>query len=694
MNMTKSFVLFSLSLASAVSLADTVLYVAPNGNDAWSGNLQAPNRSGSDGPKSTLEGARDEIRLRRIKGILRDPRFPSRGDAGAITVYVQPGSYPRTQAFTLDDRDQGAAAGPVVYKGTDRDTVILDGSVAVSGWRKTSDLRIPARIRNSVYELKLQALGITNYGDLVRRGPWLAATPSPMSLFSGGKQCQLARWPNSGWETITASDRAGFKTANLATRRWRVSSSIMAHGFFQNNYTDFTEPTAGFDFVNGYARTTSYLPDGSAYRVGQRVCFVNVPEELDSAGEFYIDRGLGKIFFYPANQAALSDTRVNVLDQNMITTYMANYVKFETMTLTRGRASAIETRNGDHMAFNGLRIADFGNHALTLNSATNNQIVSNDIFNIGQAGIRIGGGDRRTLTPSGTVIQNNLISNFGQEVETANPGIELRGVGIVVRNNSITNGPHTGISISGNDHVVEYNKLDNLCLDTGDAGAIYMQKDFSEQGNIIRYNMISNVWASLPDTYVWSKVMGVYLDACESGTSIYGNVFNRTDIGVFINGGRDNILHDNVFVNAHTPIFISQCGLDRFASQIAPGGSWQMIEKLKAVNYQSAPYSIRYPNLPNILNDDYGSPKRNYVQRNICVGTTQWLFEPKVPMNQIARNYVGWNPGFTDLSSWNLTPLNGSNSASIGYQAPNMGRMGLQPDTFRPISSLQGGSNP
>ena len=39
-----------------------VFYVAPDGNDAWSGRLSEPNAAGADGPFKTIERARDEIR--------------------------------------------------------------------------------------------------------------------------------------------------------------------------------------------------------------------------------------------------------------------------------------------------------------------------------------------------------------------------------------------------------------------------------------------------------------------------------------------------------------------------------------------------------------------------------------------------------------------------------------------------------
>ena len=39
-----------------------IIFVAPNGNDAWSGSLAEPNAAKTDGPLATLERAREKIR--------------------------------------------------------------------------------------------------------------------------------------------------------------------------------------------------------------------------------------------------------------------------------------------------------------------------------------------------------------------------------------------------------------------------------------------------------------------------------------------------------------------------------------------------------------------------------------------------------------------------------------------------------
>lgn len=49
-------------LGSSTPASTNMFYVAPNGNNAWSGRLEKPNAAGTDGPVQSLIRARDAIR--------------------------------------------------------------------------------------------------------------------------------------------------------------------------------------------------------------------------------------------------------------------------------------------------------------------------------------------------------------------------------------------------------------------------------------------------------------------------------------------------------------------------------------------------------------------------------------------------------------------------------------------------------
>ena len=51
--------------------------------------------------------------------------------------------------------------------------------------------------------------------------------------------------------------------------------------------------------------------------------------------------------------------------------------------------------------------------------------------------------------------------------------LDLDGVGNRVAHNLIHHAPHQAIGFGGNDHVIEFNEIHNVCYESNDAGAIY-----------------------------------------------------------------------------------------------------------------------------------------------------------------------------------------------------------------------------
>jgi hypothetical protein len=74
-----SFVLFAVTSAVAHAAQSAQLYVATNGNDAWSGTLPSPNAGKTNGPLRTLQRARDVFRLNK--------------PAGRKTIFVRGGTH-------------------------------------------------------------------------------------------------------------------------------------------------------------------------------------------------------------------------------------------------------------------------------------------------------------------------------------------------------------------------------------------------------------------------------------------------------------------------------------------------------------------------------------------------------------------------------------------------------------------------
>jgi len=100
-------VFVAAALAAQLAGAEAAeLYVASEGNDAWSGTLAKPNADKSDGPVASLAGARDALRKLRA----------AKSAEGAVRVLVAAGRYSMTEPLTLQSQDGGTKDAPVTYE--------------------------------------------------------------------------------------------------------------------------------------------------------------------------------------------------------------------------------------------------------------------------------------------------------------------------------------------------------------------------------------------------------------------------------------------------------------------------------------------------------------------------------------------------------------------------------------------------
>ncbi|XP_064613278.1 uncharacterized protein LOC135477057 [Liolophura sinensis] len=222
--------------------------------------------------------------------------------------------------------------------------------------------------------------------------------------------------------------------------------------------------------------------------------------------------------------------------------------------------------------------------------------------------VLVSGGDRRTLTPSGCVLENNRIWDFSRAAAVGSHGIALGGVGTHVQYNEVTGGRYTGVWWGGNDHVIRRNHLHHLCTGSSDCGGIHADRDWTFRGNVIQQNHIHHVLRFYPG----AQVRGVMLDDQYSSVLIEGNVFHDNEIHFNIGGGRDNIARYNVFYNAHS----ASVGMD---GRGINGGSndKQLHDRLKTVPYTTGIWAQKYPELARIDHEAPGEPRGNQIYKNV-----------------------------------------------------------------------------
>lgn len=665
MRSVKAFLLF-VTLAFSVFFScspapsaepGAVFFVAPAGDDRNPGSIEKP--------FATLERARDALRERRH----------ATNGSGPATVFLRGGSYTLTRTFELSQADSGSETAPVVYRPYRDEKVHLLGGSEVTGFSAVKDPAVLARLasaaRGKVVQVDLWALGIRDFGEMKPRGFGKANIPSGLEFFLDAKPMPLARWPNNDWTKIaSASGGEGgvrFGYQGDRPRRWGQAEDLWLHGYWAWDWADTYVKVTNIDTET--RELVVREPHDFGYKAGARYYALNLLEELDEPGEWYLDRRKGLLYFWPPAPVAPGSAYVSIIP-TIISAYNADNVTIQGMTIEYCRANAVVLHGGSNTRIVGCTIRNAGNAGVRIDGGTKNGVEGSEIYQCGEGGIVLSGGDRQTLAAGGNFAVNNRIHDFSRWVRTYTPGIDLYGVGNRVAHNLIYDAPHTAILLHGNEHLVEYNEIHHVCLETSDAGAFYMGRDYSERGNIIRYNYFHDL--NLGD------VQAIYLDDFASGTTVFGNVVYKAGRALQVGGGRDNRVENNIFIDCREAAFLDARGTSWYKKYF-DGTDTTLTARLAAVRYREPPYSVRYPELPRLYEKDPARPEGNIFKHNISVGGP--LLELKegvtTDMVQMASNLENRDPGFVDRARGNFQLKKGSPAFRLGFKRIPMERIGV-----------------
>jgi hypothetical protein len=671
---TFPFLDVSLLIAASVALGaapakQLTLYVAPGGNDSWSGRLAVPDHG--DGPLATLDGARDAIRnLKKLGGL----------PPGGITVELRGGVYQLAHPFTLQAEDSGAEGSPIVYRASHGETVRLVGGVPIELAPVVDPTvleRLDASARGHVLQADLRAAGVTDLGQP-------AGDANRLELFYNDRPMTLARWPNEGFVRIvdlvggapvdvrgTKGDKIGrFFYEGDRPKRWAAENDMWLHGYWFWDWADQRQKVASIDTAK---RIITLAPPyhGYGYRKGQWYYAFNALCELDAPGEWYLDRQSGILYFCPPD-AGKGRAVVSVLPA-LVVLDGAAHVAFRSLTLEACRGTAIRIRHADDNHVIGCTIRNAGCWAVEISGARSG-VAGCDIYQTGDGGVALQGGDRPSLTPGRLYAANNHIHHYGRWNRMYQPAVSVQGVGNRVAHNLMSNAPHQAIAFGGNDHTIEYNEIHSVCYESNDAGAIYAGRNWTMRGTVIRHNYFHDI-----SGFRGGGCVGVYLDDQFSGTEIVGNVFYRVTRAAMIGGGRDCTIVNNIFVDCLPATHVDSRGL----GWAAPGRP-EMERGLKDVPYQSPLWAKRYPRLPGILREDPMAPRGNLIARNFCVGGRWGDFDNKaLPLVDFQHNLVDKDPRFVDAAQHDFRLRDDSPAWAIGFQRIPVEKIGLVNDGHR-----------
>jgi len=549
------------------------IYVDVNAENSGDGSESSPFK--------TIQEA--QAKIREIKAGAGLP-------TGGITVLVKEGEYKLDSAITFTEEDSGTEDCPITYVSESEFGAVLSGGLILSASdfepinEDEKSLLIDSDAKERVVKVDLTKYGldVEDWGLLYSRGStWSsnydnAVGPEESEIFINGNRQTLARYPNEGFISIkevidtgisheyygdpnfnssgvvtlahenynVRNPQGGIFTVNEEVQKrmslWSSLENIWTFGYYKWQWSYATPPVKTIDIANAtveLGQTVSY-----GVSIGAPFYFYNIFDELDTEGEYYIDRVNGILYLYKPDDFNSAEIMMSCTTDKIISASNVSYLTLKGFGVCGTRNVGI-VMSGNNSIIDNCKIYNVRGFGISA-SGTNMTVQNCEITKVGKGGISISGGDPDTLTSSNNLVYNNYIHDWAVVDRTYQSGIEIGGCGVTVSHNELATSPHQAIGWSGPNHIVEYNEIYNVCFETSDCGAVYGGRNMTSYGCIFRYNYIHDIGSGTAAAH------GIYWDDGLSGQTAYGNIIvNSTSHAFLIGGGRDNVVKNNIVIN-------------------------------------------------------------------------------------------------------------------------------------------------
>lgn len=652
--------LFSLSIGEISALAvenEVCFYVSVNGDDRNAGTLEAPYK--------TIYRAKEAVKYLNLTGT-----YPS----GGVRIILTEGKYSLDGSLDFSVIDSGKENAPVVYEAQEstKVTICADAEFDIP------DNTVSAS--SAIYS-KLPEVAKANVKEIDLSGNF-QKIENPLSINSAdvaysdvivtvdGDMRTLARYPNKGEQNLGVSSITNAGSSSKAQSMIftvddsKISSWSGENNIYMEGYTMFLwkYQKVRIDSITDNTLTSEPIKLETEMNSDAQIWFSNIPEELDSPGEYYIDRENLKLYYYPLNADEKKIT-VSKSNGNLINMTGTRNVKFKNINFEGTQGNGIYADGANNVEVSGCSFKNIGKKGVVIKNSHRSGVDSCNFVHMGTGGVAVNGGRYYDLASGYNYVTNCEMQAVSETISTSSPAIHISGVGNTASYNEIHDMFHTALTFVGNNNIISHNEIYDCLRGTNDAGAIYTYCRSASRRNVIEYNYIHDLGTGT-EKFELPGLSGIYLDGSDNGQIIRNNTLYNVPNGVFVNGGGYHDISNNVFADVEAPICSRVGNVDgEFFSD------FYQLRKDKSV-WLSA-YS-ELGNIPSEANR-YTLYVGNSITSNVAYSAKTTEFKltqgTKTPENKFSDNVIAQNSIFNDYANKDFTINTASSELPQNFKA-------------------------